>query len=118
MDWNEDGKLELPLAGSSERSENLIIGGDFSAGTLELAAEKGNSVPAIETKEGARIELYEGTNRNWLRKTDYLKNVYINDSYDKDRNGDGDYFSVKVRGRLGAQAVEEVCDAAQPRPEA
>ena len=31
MDWNEDGKLELPLAGSSERSENLIIGGDFAA---------------------------------------------------------------------------------------
>ena len=81
MDWNEDGKLELPLAGSSERSENLIIGGDFADNTLDLAAEKG-SVPAIDTGAGARIDLYEGTNRNWLRTTTISQRLRINDSYD------------------------------------
>ena len=50
MDWNEDGKLELPLAGSSERSENLIIGGDFSDKTLHLDL-KIKCANSIEMKE-------------------------------------------------------------------
>ena len=59
---NEDGKLELPLAGSSERSENLIIGGDFADNTLDLALKK--EVSQRLTQEKVKIDLYEGTNRN------------------------------------------------------
>ena len=56
------------------------------------------------TLEQVHESICTGTNRNWLRKTDYLTTVAINDKYDTDRGGDGNYFSVKVRGRVKAFA--------------
>ena len=89
MDWNKDGKLELPLAGSSERNENLLTAGEWES---ELDLNLGND-------EGAKVELYDGKYRNNYQTTVYKQNLNIDDSFD---NGNGDTFSVKVTGRVQA----------------